>query len=262
MANMIPVPKSLDISPGNRCINWEMFKQSWQLYEIASGIREKPEEVRVATLLSVIGSDALQIYNAFVWYQGEEMTEANVLIKFEQYFKPKKNISYERYLFMSRKQKKDENIEDFTISLRNSVKNCDYGPLTDSLVRDAIIMGVNNKKIQECLLRENDPSLDKCIDIVRAAERAKQHVMHMQMPPDYSNNNECETMEVDKLSDNNKKLKCKFCGNAHRRGRDHCPAYGKTCHGCGGNNHFQSACLRKQKVKSLDVEIEEDFEIQ
>ena len=76
MANMIPVPKSLDISPGNRCINWEMFKQSWQLYEIASGIREKPEEVRVATLLSVIGSDALQIYNAFVWYQGEEMTNA------------------------------------------------------------------------------------------------------------------------------------------------------------------------------------------
>ena len=148
---------------------------------------------------------------------------------------------------LSQKQKKDE-------------KNCDS--LTDSLVRDAIIMGVNNKKIQECQVRENDPSLDKCIDIVRAAERAKQHVMHMQMPPDYSNNNECETMEVDKLSDNNKKLKCKFCGNAHRRGRDHCPAYGKTCHGCGGNNHFQSACLRKQKVKSLDVEIEEDFEIQ
>ena len=51
--------------------------------------------------------------------------------------------------------------------------NCDYGHMTDSMIRDAIIMGVNTKKTQECLLRENDPSLDCCIDIVKATERAR-----------------------------------------------------------------------------------------
>ena len=66
-----PVLKSSDISPGSRCINWEMFKQSWQLYKIASDLRENPKEVGVPTLLSVRGSDTLQIHNAFVWYSGE-----------------------------------------------------------------------------------------------------------------------------------------------------------------------------------------------
>ena len=259
MAPTIPAPKYLDLSPENRGFNWDLFRQTWQNYEIASALNEKPENVRIATLLSMIGNDALQVYNAFVWQQHEDHTILNILNKFEIYCRPKRNTSYERYIFLSRKQKKDENIDDFVIVLRNLSKSCNYENLTDSVIRDAIILGINNRKTQECLLRENDPSLDTCINIVKAAERAKQHAVYI------SNNREdgdaTEPMEIDKLYHDrtNNKRKCKFCGKAHKFGREFCPAYGKDCGACGGKNHFQAVCLRKNQIKFV---ADEEFEIQ
>ena len=47
---------------------------------------------------------------------------------------------------MSRKKKKNESIDDFVVAIRNLVKHCNYKQLTDSLVRDAIILGIHNKK--------------------------------------------------------------------------------------------------------------------
>lgn len=37
----------------------------------------------------------------------------------------------------------------------------------------------------------------------------------------------------------------------HSRGRDHCPAYGRTCRLCGTNNHFAKVCL-KSKSRSTE----------
>ena len=82
--------------------------------------------------------------------------------------------------------------------------NCDYGHMTDSMIRDAIIMGVNTKKTQECLLRENDPPLDRCIDIVKATERARQYVsvispLSEKDDKDLGDDEDLERMEVDKI---------------------------------------------------------------
>ena len=156
----LPIPKVLQLTPENRSTNWDLFKQRWNNnYEIATGLVNKPEEIKLATLLSTIGEEALIVYNSFNWSQDEEKTVFAVLGKFESYCKPKKNVIYEGFLFMSRKQKVGESITDYIVALRNLVKNCDYGPLTDSLVRDAIVLGVRNNKTREALLKENDLSL-------------------------------------------------------------------------------------------------------
>ena len=260
MTSTIPVPISLNLSADSRSFNWDLFKQSWINYEIATGLDEKPENKRIATLLSIIGPDALQVYNAFVWHQGEERTISSVLNKFEAYCKPKRNVSYERFIFMTMKQNKSELIEDYIVKLRNQAKNCNYEPLTDTLIRDALILGVNRKDTQECLLRENDPSLDRCIDIIKAAERAKQHVLVLST----DKTQDVEDMEVDKISQGNEiKKKCKFCGRPHKFGHTNCPAYGKDCFSCGGKNHFTSVCNKKNRVNAVkeEVDADEDFKI-
>ena len=58
-------------------------------------------------------------------------------------------------------------------------------------------MGTRNKKSQEILLRENNLTLDSCVNIVRAAERAKQHSNFI---TDDKEDNQ-EIMEVDKITD-------------------------------------------------------------
>ena len=101
------------------------------------------EEQRLATLLSVIGTGALIIYNE------EAQTVEIVLMKFEAYCKP--NRKSERNIFMSRKQKLTEKIEDYIVALRNLIIDCKYENLADSIVRDQIIMGVHNSKVSKSL---------------------------------------------------------------------------------------------------------------
>ena len=165
---------------------------------------------------------------------------------------------------MSRKQRSDESINDYIVSLRNLVKNCQYEHLTDSLMRDAIVMGINNKKTQEVLLRENDLTLEKCINIIRATERAHQHFNYISEDQSSSG---YERMEVNKLSKTKNEIKsCKFCGTSHVWGRDKCPAYGKTCSNCKGKNHFKKVCKKKDSfsdnVRNIILSDEENnFEI-
>ena len=100
MNSIIPVPQALNISPESRSYNWDLFQQAWNNYEIAVGLSEKSNEQRVATLLSIIGYDALQVYNAFYWNNDEQKTVESVMNKFGVYCKPKKNVTYERFTFI------------------------------------------------------------------------------------------------------------------------------------------------------------------
>ena len=48
---------------GNLSENW---KQRFELYSAASGLNEKDEKIQSATLLHVIGEEALEVYNTFL----------------------------------------------------------------------------------------------------------------------------------------------------------------------------------------------------
>lgn len=54
----IPLPTALE-TKGNLSKNWKLFKQIWSNFEIATDLNEKTDAKRVATLLSVIGKDAI-----------------------------------------------------------------------------------------------------------------------------------------------------------------------------------------------------------
>ena len=262
----IPAPKPLNISQESRSQNWELFRQSYENYELATGLKDKNQDQRVAVLLSIIGYDALRVYNAFHWPEGEEKTVESVLQRFECYCKPKLNVTYERFSFMSRKQRKDESINDYIVSLKNLVKNCQYEHLTDSLMRDAIVMGINNKKTQEVLLRENDLTLDKCINIIRATERAHQQFNYISEDQSSSGYERMEVNKMEVKSTKNEVRSCKFCGSSHVWGRDKCPAFGKTCSNCQEKNHFKRVCKKKARlnanVRNVNIEDEEEnFEI-
>ena len=57
----LPPPEPLDLSGGNISENWKKFKQKFTNYEIATGINKKESATRVATLLTVIGNDAIDV---------------------------------------------------------------------------------------------------------------------------------------------------------------------------------------------------------
>ena len=77
----------------------ENFKQSWMLYKIVSGIKEKSPEVRLATFLHVGGEDAIVKYNGFKFESEEDQWNLEVVIeKFDQDCLSNENILAARSL--------------------------------------------------------------------------------------------------------------------------------------------------------------------
>ena len=64
----LPPPEPLDLSGGNISANWKKFKQKYINYKIATWISSKDSAARVATLLTVIGNEAIDAcFNTLIW---------------------------------------------------------------------------------------------------------------------------------------------------------------------------------------------------
>lgn len=128
------------------------------------------------------------------------------------------------------------------------------------MIRDRIVMGVEDKGTQEKLLRESDLTLDKAIDFCRAIEASRSQSKILQNEATVSTIKRRIIVDMEK----ERKIQCIFCGFKHIRGK--CPAYGKTCDLCHGNNHFAAVCKKrerklkqkKKKVNQLEAEEIED----
>ena len=172
-------PQPLELH-GNIAANWKRFKQSFQIYKIASGLDTKSKEVQSMTLLHVIGQEAVEVYNTFQW-TGQECDDCDtdihsvkcLLLKFENYCLPRKNVTVERHVFFSRKQGEGESFDNFITDLKLKAKSCEFENLTESLIKDRIVAGVNNEYLRARLLRELDLNLNKAEIICKAAETSE-----------------------------------------------------------------------------------------
>ena len=133
-------PDHLQLSSGNVSQNWKIFKQKWSNYELAIGIARKEDPIRVATFLTMISNEALDIYNAFMWDSDADKVKMDkVLEHFEQYCEPRKNTIYERYLFFSCGQESGQPIDIYATVLRNMTDSCEFQDLKDFLICDGIV---------------------------------------------------------------------------------------------------------------------------
>ena len=123
----------------------------------------------------MIGEDALRVYDTFVFTIKENNQIVPLVQKFESYFSPKKNITYERYLFNTSIH--DSRLfTDFLIDLRNRTKTCEFGTQKESLIGGRVACGIDSKAAKERLFRGTELTLDKTINFMRADETSKTHV--------------------------------------------------------------------------------------
>lgn len=236
----IPPPEQLVIE------DWQNWKSSWNNYELATGVADKDDKIRVATLLAVIGKEGNRIYRTLKWDNGgDEKRMDAVLAKLEGFCLPKKNEIYQRYMFNKRNQEAHETIDQYLLELRILAESCDFGNITtEQIVRDRIVIGVKDEKIRERLLREQDLKLNKAIDIVRAAEQSRAQMNELCRKEKFEEIQlECAAAQL--RSSGEDMVDCKFCGRTHKRRQ--CPAYGKECSYCGKRNHFAARCFKKNK---------------
>uniref|UniRef100_A0AAV2K178 Ig-like domain-containing protein n=1 Tax=Knipowitschia caucasica TaxID=637954 RepID=A0AAV2K178_KNICA len=272
MAANIPPPSVMGFT-GDWSTNWDVFRAEYEDYVLVTGVAEKDKKIQAATLRSVMGSECRHVYRHNLNLTAEQREDpAAILSALERYFKPAKNIIYERYLFGCCKQEDGESIDAFVTRLREKASTCEYGQLKDEMIRDKIVLGIASESSRRRLLREKELNLVTAIEMCRAAEQtdlrmrvmetAGTHVMHTETV--HSAVRQPAKHFKARQSDSNKAVdpNCRYCGNTHTRGRDHCPAFGKKCKLCGTNNHFAKVCMKSKrgsttgKVLCMDGEAE------
>ena len=119
----LPPPPPLEIHDGNVAEKWKKFCLAWSNYSLATELNKKSEPVQVATLLTVIGEDARDVYSTFDWADEANKNKIEpVLLQFADYCQPRKNTPFERYRFNKRAQEAGESNNHYKRHLENSPK--------------------------------------------------------------------------------------------------------------------------------------------
>ena len=269
----LPLPSKLD-TKGNLATNWKRFHRMWTNYEIASGLKSQENKIRAATLLTCIGTDALDIIDGLPLQETEKDDCDRILELMGSHCIGEVNETYERYVFNKRNQEPNETIDSYVTALRNLAKTCNYKDLEDNLIRDRIVVGLRDSDTAKLLLSEPKLTLQLCIDKCRAQEATTRQVKAInqedvhyvkgkqQKIPGTQKTPRQETKRIQGHKDMKPRWsQCKFCGKHHKFRKSECPAYGKTCSRCSGKNHFATSPVcegyrsknQKQHVKGGKV---------
>ena len=177
----IPIVEQFNVEKSssiNLSRKWDIWKEDLTLFITASGINN-PEQKK-ALLLHVAGREVREIYRAMPANEnGDIDTYDQVIIKLDNYFKPKKNLSYERYTFKKTLQLEKEDAASYITRLRTLAESCEYQNV-DIEIRDHFIASCESTKLRKRLLREDNLTLERLQQIARGEETASEQASEIE----------------------------------------------------------------------------------
>ena len=175
----------------------------------------------------------------------------------DEVFTKQRNITFDRYTFLSRKQMKGEPVEKFYGCLRELSLNCDLGSREESIIRDVFIANIQDGEIQRELLKETrEPK--KALEVAISIETGIQTQLKISGTSTTNSTNEVHSINNVQGSWNRKRPStnqfvkptiCPNCGYGWTPShRQNCPAGGKICKNCGISNHFAKVCRKPKQA--------------
>ncbi|KAL4718171.1 hypothetical protein ACJJTC_003386 [Scirpophaga incertulas] len=120
------MPESLNLDDVDKCWpRWQRFKQAFKIFLLAAGLERLSEQRKAAILLNCVGHQAQELY-------------FNVL-------------------------KDGETFDAFYTAIRKLAEYCNFDTQKDRMLRDRIVIGVSDHRMQQKLLEVKDLSLDKAV---------------------------------------------------------------------------------------------------
>ncbi|UYV61752.1 K02A2.6-like [Cordylochernes scorpioides] len=246
---------------------WETWRESFEIFAIAVNLESMPLVRQRAILKHIAGEKTVMIYKTF--HISENDTYPNVkemLDMLTDHFKPFKNTIQRRNAFFTCVQKERQGIMEFVTELKHLAQECEFENLTESLIRDRLIIGILDREVKIKLLEDPQLTLPRAISIAVISESTCSQVASLneqKMIEKIEKRNwvkdtiRMENAEAGPSGINPRRERiiepCKWCGQRHKYGK--CPAYGKKCNACGKTNHFSVVC-RTKRIRNLLAESE------
>ena len=258
-------------SERDRRIRNEQLKNSWlnhcqkiELVGILCG--EKPwkycDNKAVSLTYLSLGMEGRRIFGSQEPnIQIDRVTTKALWESLDRVFTKQRNITFDRYTFLTRKQMKGEPVENFYGCLRELSLNCDLGSHEESITRDVFIANMQDGEIQSELLKETRTA-KKALEIAMNIEMGMQNQLKISGSPASTTAIEITSQKINNVQGSWKRSRastnqfvkptiCPNCGYGWSPfHRPKCPARGKNCKNCGIANHFAKVCRKtKEPIK-------------
>ena len=137
--------------------SWTSYIKQLEFYFKANGITDG--DVQKAIFITVIGARTYDLLKSLLQPkspQEDDVTLKSMTDKLRDHFSPKPSPITQRYKFHTRVRKPDETVAMYVAELRAIREHCDFGESVNEMIRDWLVCGINNTRIQRRLLQEAD----------------------------------------------------------------------------------------------------------
>ena len=101
----------------------------------------------------------------------------------EKTFKRIRNLTFDRYKFLTRKQKKEEGLEAFYCELRRLAQYCNLGVIESTMIRDVFTANMHEVEIQKELLKETKTAAEAIELALRRIEHEEPALNRLNIRP-------------------------------------------------------------------------------
>ena len=134
---------------------WPQYVERVSHFFAANGITDASR--KRSALLALIGPATYTLLRNLVSpAKPGEKSYDQIIAVLKDHFCPTPSESIQRQRFYSRSRKPDETVAAFVSELRSLAEFCNFGANLEEMLKDRIVCGINNARIQQRLLSEKD----------------------------------------------------------------------------------------------------------
>ena len=231
---------------------WDEWKQRFETYRLITELSRKTQKIQVATLKYCMGPQSENIMKTFNLTSTESENYDNVMEKFDNYFKPRRNEIRLRKNFHQRSQRADETLEQYITALHTLAEPCKFSDPKER-IRDQFFAGLKDDELSQKLellyfTKPDDFTMDTITEYCRTyanVKRSDPDKEDLQINQAKSANFVPRSRKTFQANQQRaSEFDCRNCGNIHAV--RNCPAFNKTCSNCGRRNHFMKMCRQKK----------------
>ena len=229
--------------------SWQSYVERLQQYFIANDV-DATEKQR-AILLNIVGGKTYQlIRNLLGPAKPTERSFDEIVEPVRNHYQPVPSVIVQRFNFHTRACKSGENVSTYVSELRKLSEYCNFGDTLENMLRDRLVCGINDKRVQRRLLAEPGLTFAKALELAQAAETAESNakqleqvtqstVMHAVSSGKKGGGSHRQTAAHREI------IRCYRCGGKHIS--DRCYFKNSNCHHCGKTGHIAKVCRSKQR---------------
>ena len=220
--------------------DWPTYLERVEEYFVANDVGgEGSDAKKRAILLSCCGTTTYQVAKQlFAPTKLNTCTYKQVVEKLTGHFAPTPTAVIQRCKFNSRVRMPGESVSTYCAELRKLSEFCDFGDRLEDMLRDRLVCGISDQRMQQRLLSEEGLDFKKAFDLAIRMEAAQKDTKELQQN---------SIQPVNFLRDSRPKPSqrgtpspCYRCGGKHHSSK--CKFKEENCHFCGKKGHISKVC--------------------